>query len=161
MTTNVPRQTPFLRVQRTFPQDSQSLSVELDKCYIDIANAVNARTIGIYPKNFSVVSGNVWYLQGSNQRQQTLRRVYTFTGPGPIAHNLDTSGITQFVYIGGSFVDNSVPPKFYPLPYVNAVSATNQIEVNIDSVNINIVAGSGSPPTIVLGTIILEWLTLT
>lgn len=158
MSSNVPRQTPYLRVQRSFPQDAQSLSVELDKSYIDIAAAVNARTIGVYAANFSVITGNIWYLTGNNQRQQTLRRVYTFAGPGPIAHTLDTSAIIGFVFISGSFVDNSVPPKFYPLPYVNAVSATNQIEVNIDSVNINIIAGAGSPPNIVSGVIVVEWL---
>lgn len=152
------RQTPFLRVQRTFPQDAQSLSVELDKCYVDIANAVNARTIGVYPKSFSAVTGNVWYLGGTNERQQTLRRVYTFLSAGPIPHNIDTSGVTEFVYIGGSFKDNSTPPKYFPLPFVSAVAANNQVEVNVDSVNINIVAGAGSPPTISSGVIVLEWL---
>lgn len=156
MSTNVPRQTPFLRAQRHFPQDSQALAVELDKSYIDIANAVNTRTIGVYPKNFSVVTGNSWYLTGSNQRQQTLRQVYTFTSAGSIPHNINTQSISGFTFISGSFTDGT---NFYPLPYV-AIVAANQVQVVITPTNIVITAGGGAP-TIASGVIVLEWLSQT
>lgn len=152
---NVFNQAPFLRTSRTFPQDPQALSVEIDKSYIDIANTVNARTIGYFTKNRAILNGETWFIAGANLKQQGFRQVYTFTASGSIAHGINTKAITGFTRIYGSFTDGTV---FYPLPYIDATAANNQIQVTVTSTNIVITAGGGSPPSITNGLIVLEWL---
>ena len=52
--------------------------MEVDRSYIDIANAVNVRTISLFPSNRPALNGENWYIR-NNQRQQALRQVYIFT----------------------------------------------------------------------------------
>lgn len=155
MSTNLPNQTPYLRTSRNFPKDPQALSVEIDKSYIDIANVVNARTIGVFTVNSPVVNGETWYLEGGNQKQQALRRVYQFTSAGNIPHGLDLTAISGMVKIYGTFTNGT---NWYPLPYVDVVSATNQVNVIVTPTNIVITSGAGAPPAIVSGLVILEWI---
>lgn len=155
MSTNILNQAPFLRTTRSFPQEIQAISVEIDRAYVDIANSVNTRTIGIFPVNKPIVNGESWFLGGSTLRQQALRQVYQFSGAGTIAHGINTTTLTGFTRIYGSFTNGT---NFYPLPYIDATAANNQIEIYIGPTNINIVAGGGAPPAIVSGTIVLEWL---
>ena len=54
--------TPYLRTSRSFPKDIDLLQVEVDKSYIDIAQKVNDRSIGIYPTNRPAITGDTWYL---------------------------------------------------------------------------------------------------
>lgn len=147
--------TPYLRVQRTFPQDPQALSVEISRAYIDIAQNVNKRTIGIFA-NVPLVTGDTWFLNGGNRKQQTLRQVYTITGTGSYEHGITLSNISGFTKIYGTFVDNA--GVWYPLPYVDSVNADNQISVVVNSTHIVITAGGGSPPAIASGFVVLEWL---
>jgi len=147
--------TPYLRSQRKFPVDSlQALQVEIDKSYVDVAQKVNARTIGIFPVNTNVVTGESWYLTGV--KQQTLRQVYTITGTGNIAHGLTLSQLSGFTRIYGTFTDGT---NWFPLPYVDVVAANNQVNIVITGTNIVITAGGGSPPAVVSGWVVLEWLT--
>lgn len=145
---------PFLAVQRTFPEISQHLSVELSKAYVDIAQNVNKRTIGTFSKS-PVVTGNNWFLTGGNNRQQTLRQVYTFTAAGNIAHGVNTTQIVGFVQIYGTFTNGT---NWYPLPYVDVVAANNQVNVIVTPTNIVITSGAGAPPAITSGFCVLEWL---
>lgn len=154
MSTIIANQSPFLRTSRNFPQDVQPLSVEISKTYVDIANVVNARTIGIFA-TVPIVTGNAWYIKGGSLKQQTLRQVYIFTAAGNIAHGINTANIAGFVAIYGTFTDGSI---WYPLPYVNVVAANNQVSITVTSTNIVITAGGGAPPTISSGFIVLEWL---
>lgn len=146
-------QSPFLRTSRSFPTDAQALSVEIDRTYIDIASSVNDRTIGIFSVNKQSVNGESWFLNG--RRQQALRQVYQFTGPGNIPHGIILSRIGGFTRIYGTFTDGT---SWYPLPYVDATAANNQIQVVVNATNIVITAGSGSPPSITSGTVVLEWI---
>lgn len=145
---------PYLAVQRTFPRDPQALSVEMSRTYIDIAQKVNRRTIGNF-SNVPLVTGNVWTLSGGNQRQQTLRQVYTFTSAGNIPHGINLTNISGIVQIYGTFTNGT---NWYPLPYVDVVDATNQVNIYVNPTNIVITAGGGSPPTITSGYVVLEWL---
>lgn len=150
------QQSPYLREQRQFPNDDlRDLSNQVDHAYIDIASKVNARTIGLYAVNTAIVTGESWYLSGQINRQQTLRQVYPFTGAGNIAHGLNFTSISTFTRIYGVFYDGTT---YYPLPYVDVVSATNQVNVVVNATNIVITAGAGAPPTIVSGIVVLEWL---
>lgn len=156
MTTNFAQTAPFLRTSREFPEEIQPLTVEINKSYLDIANAVNNRTIGLFPKEKSAITGESWFLTSS--RQQSLRQVYTFSSSGNIPHGLNLSQIPYFVRIFGSFTDGSI---WYPLPYVNATAANNQVSVTVTSTNIVITAGGGAPPSITKGIVVLEWLSTT
>lgn len=152
----ITQQSPYLRQQRSFPPDNlQVLTVEIDRAYIDIASKVNARTIGTFPVNSPVVTGEEWFLAGQIRKQQTLRRVYPFSSAGSIAHGITTSQITGFTRIYGTFTNGT---NWYPLPYVDAADATNQISILVTPTNIVITAGGGAPPSITSGYIILEWL---
>ena len=66
---------PYLRTTREFPQDIKQLTQEVNKSYLDIANAVNARTIGIFGVARPSVTGESWYIFG-NRRQQTARQIF-------------------------------------------------------------------------------------
>ena len=160
MSVNVQNKSPYLRTSRTFPTDAQALSVEMSKSYVDIANNVNVRTIGIFAPA-STVTGNSWFLQGPNSRQQTLRQIYTFvTANLPnIAHGINFGNISGFVAIYGTFIDVTAPPGvWYPLPYVDATAANNQVALSVDGTNIVIKVGGGTPPTVSSGFVVLEWL---
>jgi len=157
MTANLNNPTSFLRTSREFPQDPELLSVELDKSYVDIANAVNARTIGIFPVNRNVLTGESWFFN-QNKKQNTIRQVYrftTFTSPLLIPHGINTTTIGGFTRIYGTATNGT---NWYPLPYVDVVAANNQINVIVTPTNIVITAGAGAPPAITSGFIVLEWL---
>lgn len=153
------QQMPYLRTQRYFPnKEVKEVASEMDQAYIDIAEKVNARTIGLFAENYPSVTGESYYLAGSNRRQQTLREVYTFTSTANIPHNIDIETVTYFTDIFAGFWDGNTPPKWQLLPYVDVVSATNQISFNITTSDIVFTVGAGSPPTITSGIIILTWL---
>ena len=104
MSSVVVNPTPFLRTSREFPvDDSHELAVQLTKSYLDIANVVNARTIGIYPTNTPSISGNSFFLTG--KRLQELRQVYQITEAGNYPHGIDTTNFTGFSQIYGTFPD--------------------------------------------------------
>lgn len=132
--------------------EAQPLSVEVDRSYLDIANAVNNRIIGLFPTSKPAITGESWFVD-RNQRQQTLRRVYTFTTFAAIDHGITTTNIFGFTSIYGSFTDGT---NFYPLPYVNAVAA-NQVGVIITTTQITFSVG-GTAPVPTKGIIVLEWL---
>jgi len=150
------QQSPYLRTQRSFPaENTQVLSVEVDRAYIDIAQKVNSRTVGTFPLNTPVVTGERWFLTGQPNSQQTLRQIYTFTAAGGIAHGITTTQIEGFTKIYGTFTDGT---NWYPLPYVDVANANNQVNVYVSPTNIVITAGAGAPPAITSGIVVLEWL---
>ncbi len=152
MTPTTIYKSPFLRTSRNFPLDAQPLSVETNKSYVDIANAVNARTIGIYSTAGSFVTGNMWTLD-SSQRQQSLRQVYLFTSTTAIPHGLMSfSSISPITY--GSFTDGT---NWYGLPYSSNVAIAGQISFYITPTDIVFLTGAGAP-TLTSGMIVLEWI---
>ncbi len=155
MTMNIINRDSYLRTSRNFPFEPQALSVELTRTYVDIANAVNVKTIGFFPVNSAAITGESWFIKGSSQKQQSLRQVYTFTAAGNIPHGLNLTQLSNFTRIYGTIYDGT---NYYPLPYVDSAAANNQISVVVTPTNIVITAGAGAPPTIVSGLVILEWL---
>lgn len=153
MSSNVVNQVAYLRTSRDFPDDIAELTLQINKAYVDIANVVNVRTIGIFPKNRPAINGESWFI--TSQKQQGLRQVYTFTGDGNIPHGIKLGGIYGFTRIYGTFTDGS---NWYPLPYVDVTNANNQVNVIVDSTNIVIASGAGSPPSITSGFVVLEWI---
>jgi len=149
------QQAPYIREQRNFPGNTiQELTTEIDRAYIDIAQKINVRTIGLFAVNTQVVTGEKWYLAGQPKEQQTLRKLFAFTSAGSISHGIVLTQITGITKIYGTYTDGT---NWYPLPFVNTTNVTDQVSVIVNSNNIVITAGSGAP-AISRGYVILEWL---
>lgn len=148
-------QTPFLRTSRSFPPDLEQISIEINKAYIETANAVNARTLGLYPSSKPVVNGEAWYVN-KNQKMQGLRQVYTFTNaPTTIPHGIKTNELFAFVRIFGTYTDSA--GNWYAIAGGSNVNIAGQITAYLDATNINILAGAGAP-TSTYGIVTLEWI---
>jgi len=152
MSANITNQVAYIRTSRVFPDDKDELKLELTKAYIDTANAVNARTIGIYPKNVAAITGNGYYF--NNQKQQTLRQVYTFTGAGNIAHQIKFFNPGMMVQGFGSYTDGT---NDYGVIYGSSVAIAGQVSFYVTTTNIVVLLGAGAP-AITSGSIVIEWL---
>ena len=158
-TTNL-QQSPYLREQRQFPNENlKDLANQSDHAYIDIASKVNLRTIGIYATNFPVITGDSWYLKGQPQKQQSLRQVYTFTTiPVDIPHGINFDSVSDFSKIYGTF-NTSSNNNFFPLPWVDISSVTNQISMFVTPTVISIRGGGGpNQPIPTSGIVVIEWI---
>jgi hypothetical protein len=145
----------YLRTSRNFPTEAQPLSVELSRAYVDIANQVNDRISGIFGTTL-LITGESWFISGETNKQQTLREVFLFSDANlVITHGINLAGVVYFTRIYGTFFDGT---NWWPLPYVDVASATNQINVSVNGTQITVTKGAGSPPAIVSGLIVLEWL---
>ena len=151
--TNVINQVPYLRTTREFPENIQELTVQVNKSYVDIANAVNNRTISLFPTNRPAITGESWFLT-KNQRQQTLRQVYTFSTTTAINHGIQVVDPDQFTRCFGSFTNGS---RSYGLIWASDVSIAGQITFYLTSTQIVFLTGAGAP-SISSGKITLEWL---
>lgn len=145
----------FLRTSRNFPADIHQLCVEVNRSYLDIAHNVNSRVIGFFTTNRSTVTGENWFISQA-RRQQGLRQVYQWSDSNlTIAHGIDFLSLTNFVRIWGTFFDGT---NWQTLPYVDVLSSTNQINVKVNSTNIVITKGAGSPPACQNGLVVLEFI---
>ncbi len=152
MSTNISNTVAYLRTSRSFTEEPKALCRDISKAYIDIANAINVRTIGIFSTNKASITGESWYLTSS--KQQSLRQIYTFTAAGNVPHNLNFDEIDQFTKPSGSFTDGT---KYYGAIYASDVAIAGQVSFYLTPTDIVILVGVGSP-VIVKGIIILEWL---
>lgn len=150
--TNIINRSPYLPTQRQMPKNLEELTPELSKMYVDIANMVNVRSIGLFSTNKASITGDSWFI--SNVRQQTLRQLYTFTSTTAIPHGLDFTEIPRFTQMYGTYTDGT---NWYGLLTTSSTSIAGQISFYIDSTNIQFVSGAGAP-TLTSGSIVLEWL---
>jgi len=96
---------PYIRTTRDFPIEVEELSSEINRAYLDIAQKLNDRTIGLFPTTRSAVNGEAWYIE-KNQKQQAFRQVYPFTAVGNIPHNIVfANAVERFTKCQGSFTD--------------------------------------------------------
>lgn len=159
--TTIVNQSSYLRVAKEFPKDPERLNLQINKSWIDIANAVNVRVIGLYPTNGAAITGEEWFVLQGSSKQQSLRQVYTFTAVGSIPHEIFTNIAFVSPNSYGSFTDGT---NFYGVIYANSgIPIPGQLTFHVTpsvgstSGNIVIVAGAGAP-AIVRGIIVLEWL---
>lgn len=157
---NVINQVAYLRTSREFPEDLHQLTVEVNKTYIDIANAVNERIIAIFPTNRPAITGGSWFLS-KNQRQQSFRQVYIFTSTADINIGFKLSSIAEpsdfyGQYLSGTSWFGLIPATTVAIPgqitfylAVNGASTTSDV--------IKFVVGAGAP-ALTRGKIVLEWL---
>lgn len=156
---NIINQIAFIRTSREFPTDLHQLAQEVNKCYVDIAQALNTRTVGFYPINTPALTGNNYFLN-NNQSYLSFRQLFQF---GAIAAgatlNIDYGNIsfTQFVAIYGTCITDQ--PDMRPIPYASVVANAN-IDIRIDTAAGNIVIAVGAAsPNIISGLVIIEWIT--
>jgi hypothetical protein len=159
MTTNsnLTNVAPYLQTSRKFPMDDDpKLETELAKMNIDVATAVNLRSIGIYDKTVTV-TGNQYFSSSTTNAQLkrfSQRVVFSFSDASlTFAHGL--TNVTIMSVITGGFTDGT---NFYPLPYVDVTNVNNQVAVRVTPTNVVITKGAGAPPTITSGIVILEFL---
>jgi hypothetical protein len=156
MTVNL-QQSPYLPRQRNFPVDNaQVLGIELDKAYIEIAQRVNERTIGLFSVNLPSITGESWYLSGQPRKQQTLRQVYQVSSTAPIPHGIIFSQIMGFSRLFGQFTDGT---NWYGLIAGSNVPIAGQISFFLTPTNITFLVGAGAP-ALVSGFVVLEWLSV-
>lgn len=158
MTTNVVNQVAFLRTTREFPEELHQLTVEVNKTYVDIANAVNNRIIGIFPVNRPAITGENWFIT-SNLRQQSLRQVYTFTTTADIPIGFKLPRISEFTRCWGVFTDGT---SWYGIIFGSNVAIAGQLSFYITTGTptsdvIRFVVGVGAP-VMTKGKIVLEWI---
>jgi hypothetical protein len=146
-----------LQTQRDFPDKIEPLVDEIFRAYIDIAQRVNERTVGIFAANRTTVTGESWFI--TSQQMQTQRQMYPITtiAASPYSHGIETKFIVGFTRIYGVAYDGT---NWYPLPFVSA-TAGEEIQLHVTPENIVLTAGAGSPPSITKGYIVLEWLART
>lgn len=152
---NVINKSPFIQTSRKFPNDELSeLAFQINLAYVDIANAVNKRTISLYSSERPSITGESWFIT-NNSSQSSFRQVYPFTTlPASIPHNIDISSINRFSLLYGSFTDGA---NWYGVIAGSNVAVAGQISFYITTTNIVFLTGAGAPvPT--MGTVVLEWL---
>jgi hypothetical protein len=156
MSSNVINRVPYLRTSRDFPQEAQPLTVEINRSYIDIAEKMNARVIGIYPTNVPAITGEGWFF--TSQKRDSLRQIYTFTGTGNIPHGIAVANIYQFSpACKGVYTDGT---NWYGLLFGTSVAVAGLISFYITPTNIVFNLGAGAP-ALSSGTIDLEWISNT
>lgn len=153
---------PFLRTSRSFPEDLHLISVEMNKTYIDIANTVNARTIGLFPSNTSVQNGETWYFRENGQqsdRHQGFRQIYTFSTNDPtslaaIPHGINFSNqVDVFTRCYGTYTDGR---NWYGLIHGSNKFIAGQIIFYVSPNNI-VFGVDSSAPAVTNGIVVLEW----
>lgn len=153
MSLNILNQTPYLRTTRNFPKDEDLLLVQINKAYVDIANCVNDRIIGIFAKNRPAITGSAWYIN-NNQKQQSLRQIYTFIAAGNIPHNIPNLQPGQVINGFGSYTDGT---NTFGVIFGTSVALAGEVTFYVTTTNIVIGAGAGAP-AISSGIVNIEWL---
>lgn len=147
-------QYPYLLTSRTFPGDSEKLVLELSKSYIETANTVNDRVIGIYPSQKPAITGENWYLN-TPQRQQSLRQVYPATSTVSIDHGINFADTDRFTCCYGAFTPDNT--NWYGLIFGTNIAIPGQVSFYINTTQIVFVLGAGAP-ALSKATIVLHWL---
>lgn len=158
--TNPINQSPYLRNSRSFPDEILQLATETDKSYIEIARSVNDRTIGLYPTARPSITGNKYYF--SSQSQQSLRQIYPITGTTDIPLGFKLSSISSVIQMYGTYKDSTGNTYGFisgaPIAIVGQIVFYIFIDTSSTKTDvIRFVSGAGAP-TIVSGTIVVEWI---
>lgn len=156
MSSNIINQASYLRTQRNFPEQIPLLMEEIDLAYVDIANAVNNRIIGLYPIDKTAINGEAWYI-ANNRKQQGMRRVYTFSATGAFNHDLGNS-LQQVSPRSYGQAYDSATGNWYGVIFGSSVAIAGQYSFFVNATQITVLAGAGAP-AITSGFIVLEWLT--
>lgn len=148
-------QVSYLRLSRRFPTESiDELVTEVNRAYVDTANAVNNRIISSFPNNKPMITGETWYSNGQVKTQQTLRQIYYFNTTANILHGLDINSINLFTKCCAFYTDGT---NYYGSMFASDVAIAGQITFYVTNTEIIFLNGAGSP-TVTSGIVVLEWL---
>lgn len=143
---------PYLKNAREFPEEVEQLAFQVNLTYVEIANAVNQRVIGIFPTTNPAVTGEAYYI--TTNKQQSFRQVYTFTTTANIPHNIDFVNIYGFSLQFGSYTDGT---NWYGLIPGTSVAIPGVISFYLTPTDIVFNVGAGAP-ALTKGLIVLTWL---
>lgn len=149
---------PFLKTSTYFPNDFNEFRVTFLESYREIANAVNARDVGIFD-TVEFLTGQQWFnASNAQQKRSTFRKVFSIgaiaTGAtSTTAHGI--TGFTAFTHIYGTCITDVV--DYRPIPYASTVAVNQQISLTVTATNIVIVNGAASP-NITSAIVVLEFL---
>jgi len=151
---------PYLRKQRQFPDDDlKELANQCDLAYIDIANKVNSRTVGIYALNNSTITGDRWYFEGTASRQQSIRKTFRFSAATlitPINHGIPNSEVTSYPKAFGTYSNGT---NYFGAIYASNTPIVGQVTFYITPTQIVVLSGAGAPAIATnSGIIVVEWL---
>lgn len=149
-------QVPYLRTSRSFPADIDQISLEVEKAYIDTANCVNQRVIGIFTVVKPTITGETWFY-GNNEKHQGVRQLFTFTTLAPINHNINFINVNRMGRTYGEYTDGT---NWYGLVPGYTVAIPGQISFYVTPTQIIFVSGAGAliPGPLFKGNLVLEWL---
>jgi len=150
---NIINQAAYIKSSREFPVDLAQISNILTRSYVEIATAINLRTIGLFPSNKSAITGNSYYIL-QNKKQQSLRQVYVFTSTANIAHQIPLSTSAYIASMYGQFTNGT---EWYGLIAASPTAILGQRSFYLTNTDIVFVAGGGSP-ALQKGIIVIEWI---
>lgn len=155
MSSNVVNTVPYINTTREFPPEIDQLVIEIDRGYVDIANAVNLRTIGLFPVNRGAITGEGWFLS-QNQKQQTIRQVFIVSAGTPaITHNIQNFIPANATRCFGSYIDAA--GNGYGLVFGTSTATPGLITFYLTNTQIIFVLGAGAP-VLSSGRVIIEYL---
>ncbi len=156
-------QSLLLVTSKKFPtQKAEELEPVLTKSWFDTAQAVNARTIGIFNTNAITIGDKYYNNPDPLNLRQSYRKLFSF---GAIAAGAtltithDITSITEIVHLYGNCITDAatiVTAKYEPLPFVST-TLNQQVSIYMNDTIITIVNGAGNN-NILSGTIIVEYL---
>jgi len=156
--TNTINNTPYLRSTREFPENISDIAFQCNKSYLEIANAVNQRIIGIYPVGKSAVNGKAYHF--TSKKQQGLRQMYSFSATTDIDLGFKLNSLDKIIQMYGTYTDGT---SFFGLISATSVAIAGQISfyVTVNGAStttdtIKFLLGAGAP-ALTNGTIVIEW----
>lgn len=142
---------PFLPTSQVFPDDAAQRIIVHNENYIDIAQAVNIREIGIYELTEQLNGKQFFNTSNPQQKRFSYRQVFQFSAAGSFAHNI--ANLT-LVLGYGQFTDGT---NFYGAIYGSSVAIAGQVSFYVTPTNIVVLSGAGAP-VITSGIIVLDYL---
>ncbi len=149
---------PFLPTSQVYPEDLSQLLITMTQVYIDQANAINIRQIGIFDQTQSVTGQQFFNTSNVQQPRLSFRKVFSIGAiaagaTSTTAHGL--TGVTSYTHIYATAV--TVIPDNRPIPYNSATLVTDQVSLTVTATNIVIVNGA-TAPNITSAIVVLEFL---
>lgn len=131
---------PLIPLSRYFPEETQILTKELNKMYLEVAYGVNARDIGVYSSN-QEATGQKFFVEGQFNGEDVARKCFFFSsilnGTTSQAHGIQLSAQTKFTRIYGSGTNPST--SFIPLPYVNVAAPADGVTLNLTATDVQLI----------------------
>ena len=148
------------------PENWEAARLILTDYLIRAAEAINSREIAQYQdasisggeNRSETITGQAWFVSGDANKfrygSRTVIDVGALPNNGTISfqHGINITPTTVFTRIYGTANDPST--SFIPLPFVD--TAGNDIEVNVDSTNVNIIT-IGDYTAYTTSYVVLEW----